>query len=295
MAPRQLYIHAGAHRTGTSSFQMCLYENRDALKGAGFDLAYPGRDGIPDGALGLRLPAPRHGMNLTRRFSRRVAQELDRHNPDPKRPLILSEENLPGRMIHFQSGKFYPAAEARFTALQKGFDDAKVNCLTFVLRPYADLYVSGFRKRAEDNLVDPFDAARQHFLNMDRGWPQIVQMMRDLLRPDRIVLIDYAKRGRSVDMLMQMVPQTVGLDLFEPARRANKSATDAALQALQTRYARGDTLDRTEWEAIIDQHADDDTDQGFANFTQDERDGLNDRYQSDLQSLQTLQNVTLLT
>ena len=31
MAEAPLFIHAGAHRTGTSSFQLCLHKNRKAL------------------------------------------------------------------------------------------------------------------------------------------------------------------------------------------------------------------------------------------------------------------------
>ncbi len=37
---RDVFIHAGAHRTGTSSFQLCMATNRDRLEAAGFDLSY---------------------------------------------------------------------------------------------------------------------------------------------------------------------------------------------------------------------------------------------------------------
>ena len=46
---KRIYLHAGAHRTGSSSFQMCLYANRDLLGSMGLDVAYPGRDGVPGG------------------------------------------------------------------------------------------------------------------------------------------------------------------------------------------------------------------------------------------------------
>lgn len=57
---KPIYIHAGAHRSGSSSFQLCLSHNRAALMQAGYDLAYPSRDGAPMGELQMKLPRPRH-------------------------------------------------------------------------------------------------------------------------------------------------------------------------------------------------------------------------------------------
>ncbi len=112
-----LDVHLGAHRTGTSSFQMMLAENRDLLAQAGFDIAYPGRDDIPQGDLRLKLPDPRNLKQWEAKFLPAAAAELQLHSSDTSHAMILSEENIPGRMIHFPSGQFYPAAEARFQTL----------------------------------------------------------------------------------------------------------------------------------------------------------------------------------
>ncbi len=60
---KRSYLHLGAHRTGSSSFQQCLFENREILSGLGFDVVYPGRDGVPNGRLRMntKLPRKRHG------------------------------------------------------------------------------------------------------------------------------------------------------------------------------------------------------------------------------------------
>ncbi len=287
MTRRQIYLHAGAHRTGTSSLQMCLHDNRTVLTEAGLDLAYPGRDGISSGDLGLRLPAPRHGLDATQRFARKVQEELDRRNPETSRPLVLSEENLPGRMIHFQSGQFYPAAEARFAALRKGFGDGRIANILLVLRNYAQLFVSAHRKRAEDNLVDPFEAAIPKLMQIDRGWPEFVTLMQDILQPERMIVIPYEQRGSSVDLLRELCPEMAELDLVEPRVKTNLSATDAALIALQKRYAAKENLDREAWQAVIKEHAQDTRDLGFAKFAKSEKLELDQRYARDLQVLQT--------
>ena len=286
------FLHAGAHRTGTSSFQMCLHENRNALTGAGYDLAYPGRDGIPTGTLGLRLPAPRHKQGGTERFAGRVQEAVTQHSPDPTRPLILSEENIPGRMLHFSKAQFYPACEARLMALKEGLK-GRVARVLFVLRPYDQLYVSGFRKRAEDNKVDDFNDLRPQFMAMERGWPGIVGAMRDILQPAQLIVVPYARRGSSVEALQMLVPGLADLPLQEPQQLVNLSATDAALVALQRRYRAGEELERAQWKAVIADHANDRTDHGFAAFSEAEVTALTQRYADDLSRIDAMDGVTL--
>ena len=93
---RKLYLHAGAHRTGTSSFQLCLAANRQQLESEGYDLAYPGRDGAPEGHLHLRLPKPSHGEDQHGAFVGKVTRALKKHVSGEDQPLVLSEENLLG-------------------------------------------------------------------------------------------------------------------------------------------------------------------------------------------------------
>jgi hypothetical protein len=289
---KPFFLHAGAHRTGTSSFQMCLHDNRDVLADAGYDLAYPGRDGIPTGTLGLRLPGPRHGTDQTERFAARVADAVAAHSPDGSRPLILSEENIPGRMMHFTQGRFYPACEARLMALKAGLQGGVARVL-FVLRPYDQLYVSGYRKRAEDNKVEDFNTLRPKYIAMDRGWPEIVAALRDILQPGRLLVVPYARRGSSVEALQMLVPALADRPLIEPQQVVNLSATDAGLMALQARYHAGAALERAQWKAVIADHAGDRTDHGFAAFSEAEVAVLTQRYADDLARIDAMEGVTL--
>ena len=85
---------------------MCLHHNRALLEGAGLSLAYPGRDGIPSGTLALRLPGTIGTVDGA--AVPRAAVTLNDHAKG--RSLVLSEENIPGRMFHFMRGMFYPLA-----------------------------------------------------------------------------------------------------------------------------------------------------------------------------------------
>ncbi|MEQ6248203.1 hypothetical protein ABMC89_04875 [Sulfitobacter sp. HNIBRBA3233] len=290
---KPLYLHLGAHRTGTSSFQMMLAENAALLRGAGYDLAYPGRDDIPGGTLGLRLPDPRNVDQWEKRFVPNIAAELEGLSAPDSNAMILSEENIPGRMIHFASGTFYPAAEERLLALSQG---AGVPILRAVLvvRAYADLYVSAWRKRAEDHHCDPFRDSRYNLLHMDRGWPELAELVLTHLRVQELVVVEYGRRKGSVDLLRLLVPETVHLPVVEPEQRMNHSATDAALEALQAIYARGETLERAAWQRIVAEHREDTAPRGLTEYTARQKRILQGRYARDLERLAEMPGILFL-
>jgi hypothetical protein len=290
---KPLYVHLGAHRTGTSSFQMMLSENRDLLAQTGYDIAYPGRDDIPQGELKLRLPHPRNLGKWETDFLPGATKELQRFTTPDSHALILSEENIPGRMIHFPAGQFYPAAEVRLQTLAAAAR-APVLRAVLVVREYTGLYISAYRKRAEDNKSQPFEEGRHNMLHMDRGWPDLVRMVLEHLKVQELVVIDYNRRGRSADILGMLVPELAEVPLCEPARRMNHSATDAALIALQERYQADETLEREAWQAIIAAHRDDKEQRGVSEFTKRQTRILEGRYQEHLDEIAKMPAVMLL-
>ncbi|MBJ6373390.1 hypothetical protein [Sedimentitalea arenosa] len=288
---RAVYIHAGAHRTGSSSFQLCLSANRARLEAAGFALAYPGRDGVPGGRLRLRLPRPRHGEKRVPAFAAQARAHVAALCPEGEAGLILSEENILGPMRHLYEGRFYPAAGKRCATLRAALG-APAHLL-LVVRDYADLVVSAHRKRAEDNPVPPFAELVPAVLGLDRGWPELVAEMRDALAPARLTVVPYARRGESREVLARLVPGLEAAALREPSRAVNLSATDAALLALQARYRQGETLARRDWQRVIAEHAEDRAPRGFAALEAADRARLLARYERDLARLAELPGVTL--
>lgn len=270
-----------------------LAENRDLLAAQGYDLAYPGRDDIPQGDLRLKLPDPRNMGQWERRFLPAAATELQRFVTPDSHAMILSEENIPGRMIHFPAGQFYPAAEARLQTLAAAAG-APVLRAVLVVRDYTDLYISAYRKRAEDNKSPAFAEGRHNMLHMDRGWPDLVRLVFQYLKVQELVVIDYPRRGRSVDILGMLVPELAEVPLREPARRMNHSATDAALLALQERYSAGETLEREAWQQIIAAHRDDITSRGVSEFTKRQTRILEGRYKEHLDEIELMPAVMLL-
>lgn len=293
---KQVFIHAGAHRTGTSSFQMCLDLNRAALAGQGIDPAYPGRDGIPGGALRLKLPGPGTKQAAWGDLAARAGARLHAHSPDPARALVLSEENIPGRMFHFYKGQFYPAAEARLKVLRSalaGLECDRPERLVLVLRRYDALFASAYRKRAEDNPVAPFREIAPRMVAMDRGWPALIRAIKAIVSPRDFIVVEYGQRGQSRDLLTRLLPD-ISAEWQEPEQVMNLSATDAALEALQARYHAGEVLDRAQWQAVVAAHRDAAGSAGFARFTEEESTALSERYEAHLDRIAKIRGITFL-
>lgn len=74
----------------------------------------------------------------------------------------------------------------------KGAWEGPIARVLFIVRDYAELYMSAFRKRAEDNLVGPFLKGRPKMMRMDRGCPELLEAMQTHLGVQDIVVIEYA-------------------------------------------------------------------------------------------------------
>lgn len=287
-----IFLHVGAHRTGSSSFQMFLDMNAASLRAQGYDLAYPGRDGIPGGKLAMKLPSPRHPPRKAREFDGPARAEIDAMRKGKPR-LILSEENIPGRMIHFMDAQFYPAKAVRVQTLARILPGPVKNIL-LVVRSYDYLFTSAYRMRTEGRQQWPFEIVRPSFLKMTEGWPDLVAVLQAELKPEKLTVLAYEARGDNRNLLAHLVPGLDGAAMVEPERRLNLTATDAALLELQWRFHADLKPDAAEIAAIIAKHADHTADLGVTRFPEDERAALQARYLAHLDRIAAMPGVDFI-
>ncbi|WP_416368197.1 hypothetical protein [Tritonibacter mobilis] len=291
---RQYFLHLGAHRTGSSSFQLCLHENRAALANAGYGVAFPARDGIRAGQLALRLPQPRHDAEAETRMAETARQHLTQDiAPAPDQKVLLSEENILGSMSHFQQALFYPASAKRLRALRQAMEGPAAAVL-LVVRDYGPFFRSCIRKRMEETIVTDFEGAVSAYLAMDRGWLEVLREVRDILEPAKLIVARHEDRPKRVDLLRELAPDLAQVALMQPSTSLNISATDRALSALQARYATGEKLSRKAWRATLAEWRDDTTPLGLTEFTPRELRAFSMRYERDLSDIAKEPGLTLI-
>ena len=287
----EVFVHAGAHRTGSSSFQMCLHLNAQTLHAVDCDLAYPARDGVPGGQLKLRLPRPRDTMDAAAHRVRQARKAIDLCRSGRPR-LVLSEENLLGRMLHFYQGRFYPHRRRRLVALRTALP-GPVAHLLLVVRPYDALFASAWRLRAQSHAMPDFASLRPRFLSIREGWPEVVRDMRDILRPRAMTIVDYRAGRESRDLLARLVPGVALADLAEPERRLNTSLSDAELRVLQTKLAEGMTPDLARRAARFSAWAGDTRAAPIASFSEAEVRRFQADYEADLHRIAIMSGIRL--
>ncbi len=288
---RSVILHAGAPCTGTEELQLCLSANRDRLAEQGYDLAYSGRDGAPDGRLRLKLPEPRHKGREQEQVIARAAQEIAAQFTRSPR-LILSESNVPGRAMHFYSGLFFPGAEQRARALSIALGMPPEH-LVFVVRSYDTFFETVHRNRAAQRQVPEFAEFRPLVMAMERGWAEVVAALQTALRPRAMTVIDYDALRSGRDLLAWMLPDMTADDLPSEGPVLH-GPTDRALTEIQAKFQAGQKPDSDQIRAVIAARAGDDNDLGFARFSDAERTELRARHGRDLDRIARMDGVQLV-
>ncbi len=288
---RDIFIHAGSHRAGSSALQMFLDVNAAAIRAQGIDPVYPGRDGAAGGAFRFRVPAPRDKAGKVKARFDITQGSFERMAPGSG-PVILSEENIPGRMRPLFQGRFFPEADHRAGFLARVLGPNRVARLTLVLRPYDELFTSAYRKLAATRRLPPFAGLAPKMLDSPIGWPEVVAKLAEALRPGEIRVLRYCPRPQA-EIAAAICPLLDTGPLVEHAAPVNASLPDAALFALQARYGAGaepgealiaEVRAETEGRAAPEP---------FAGFNENGRAKLRARFEDDLARLAKMPGVTV--
>ncbi|WP_143104106.1 hypothetical protein [Poseidonocella sedimentorum] len=223
------------------------------------------------------MPDPRHDPRRVLDLFTRAQRHLSGFAPGPK-GLILSEENIAGKMSGFGQERFFPMARERARFVARALP-APVTRVLFVLRRYDGFFASAYRLRASSRKVSSFDEMKPGILSMATGWPEVVTALRDGFPLAEITVLDYARRGESRELLRHLVPEAAELALEEPSRLENASPDDAMLEAAQA------TLGAESGE----------NSSMNVEFTEAERALLDARYVADLERIGGMRGVTLLS
>jgi hypothetical protein len=289
-----LFLHLGAHRTGTGSFQEFLSSNADAFADLGVNLAVANRDGQAPSTLRLRLPDARHfrkGLLEERAALRDEALTEARVNLRARS--IISEENIPGSFNAIFADAPYRAARERMAFLASALS-RPVRRILFVTRSYETFFPSAYRKRCEFRKIALFSDYAPRFMEATRGWADLVEDIAAAFSPGEILVARYEDRPTHEALLHALLPETAQMRFAPLERRFNVSATDAACRAMQAAFETNPKLSPREIRAIIHAHADDRSGPPIAEFSERDRAALRDRYTRDLDRIAKIPGVTLL-
>jgi hypothetical protein len=257
-----------------------------------FSLGYPGRDGIGGGNLKLRLPPVTAVERRKIKFSEYNRLHLETLFPK-NQDVILTEERLLGKAKAFYKGRFYREASMNAHFLNDFFEGNIVQVLV-VVRSYVSLFKSCYRKQAEDNLVADFSELSKGFFKIKRSWTDVIKDISQAIPDANIKVVEMGARGKSRDLLSRLLGTIPEGGFCDELESLNSSPTDSAVLALQTRYKRGESLCRDDWQAVIREFADIKDDLGVTKYDPQLEKILKDRYARDLENIPKIKGVTFI-
>lgn len=293
----KVFVHIGAHRTGSSSFQAFLGHNRDLLKRAGYNLFYPNRDGA-EGGYSKRISLPNPSVaavkhtDLFEKHVRPMQQKFAILTDAPRPFSILSEENILGRMRLLFRGKFYPQAGLRLDLVRRGLDQPIDNAV-LVVRDYGDFYTSAAAIQALFAKRPPFETVQPFLMNNTKGWADLAQRLLQRGQVRTLTVVEYSARGDDA-MLFRHLCGTIPKGVRTPPKRTNVSASHKAINEIQRRHGGPEKLSLDDRAEIIERYA---VNKGYAPydpFTPEQRATLTHRYQNDLNALSSQPNLKLV-
>ncbi|WP_417465771.1 hypothetical protein [Kordiimonas sp.] len=188
---RRIILHLGAPKTGTTSLQYYLSENREVLESAG--VVYPERmiQGGQVDPLHTHLVQMRTRRNPEVAFDGARARLAALFEASGAHSLLLSNESLLGEPYHEDKPGFFPHHEKWIGELARLFDGYEVQVIYFI-RNFATFlpsyYVQYVRKGGTKTLREFCD----HVTEDDLSWCPLIKGLQIAFGPDNVRIFEHA-------------------------------------------------------------------------------------------------------
>lgn len=169
-------LHLGAHRTGTTSLQRYLENNRDNLNRIGTEFWGPNRtrSGLYSGLVKKTSKLSNEAIIRGERSCGLIRMELNRLDAASVKSLIVSEENMMGSIgANLSDGRLYSDAQARLQRFSGAFEGhCKRVCVS--IRSYDKYWASvlAFAVQRGRKMPNPDDL--DHLVTQPRRWRDLI-------------------------------------------------------------------------------------------------------------------------
>lgn len=177
-----VYLHLGAHKTGTKHLQRWLAENREFLR-AQDSVFIPGRRIQPD-VRRWRWKPSRDEIPPS------LPRLLGRLTSRPERSCVLSWEGMLGLMDLKRSPGIYPGARVVLEVLHDLLETSDTK-IAFTVREYGSWVESGYRWLVRHAKSATFESYMAKVDPDELSWVPVVTAMREIFGEDMVLVRSY--------------------------------------------------------------------------------------------------------
>lgn len=231
---RRVILHCGAHKTGTTTVQSHLWENRNILTEKGIfycplRIKHGDIDPLNKAILNLCSASQVEAVQAGRERLEYLFGERKYHT------VIVSNENAFDAPFSDKGEGFYPFLESRLAGLQEMFVGCQVEPLFFV-RSYAGLLPSFFIQTVRQGSIDSLQGFVERVGQHDMSWQRLVRKVSDTFGAQHLHLHTFESFSQSPSVYTEdLWKALLDIDCFPVHGFAhkNKSANRHAVYAMR--------------------------------------------------------------
>jgi hypothetical protein len=231
----EVFLHMGAHRTGTTTFQRTLQQNHRDLSKNGVTFWGPRmtRGGMFSGLLRGDDAEAGETRRLIARNQGVIRLEMDRMQARGQKRLLVSEENMLGGLrANLRAQVLYPGLEARLARFAGAFGPVTTR-IGLAIRPYETYWASAYAQGIPQGHRVPEEADLDRLVTQPRTWRHVIgDLARAFPRADIVVWEWDRLVARPRAQLALMAGPVRGLNLRAGQDRHNASAPREVLRAM---------------------------------------------------------------
>ncbi len=200
-------LHLGAHRTGTTTLQTYLENNRDNLNTMGTEFWGPNRtrSGLFTGLVKKPGNITHDALIRGARSSGLIRMELGRLELSGVKSLIVSEENMMGAMWdNLAVGQLYPEVQARMDRFANAFG---LHCkrVTLSIRSYDKYWASVLNYLVERGRKMPDSEELDRLVTQPRRWRDVIGEVASVFPQAELVVWPFEAMIGQVDQQLELL------------------------------------------------------------------------------------------
>jgi hypothetical protein len=194
-----IFIHFGAHKTGTSYLQHVFAKNKRFFKKQNSLFIHP-RYG-EDAAIRALKKWQRGDFSHTP-APRAFTDYFDKLSALGKESVFVSSESLLGTMNLAATKQIYPAARIVMKTIKNQLSDQQIK-VAFSMRNYADFIESTYKWKVGDGLPLSFDDYLAQIDLKQLSWNEVIQALIDVYGKENVIVWEYENYRRNPEDIHQ--------------------------------------------------------------------------------------------
>lgn len=188
---RKIILHCGAPKTGSTSFQHMLYDNRERMLKAGFFYPAVSRKKREEDDIRIVLGNLKGEANSARQIKKVRALIKKLFDDSGAHTMLISNESLLGKPAVKGMKSFLPKADEAARLMAEALDGYDVEVRYFI-RDFAGFLPSWYVQQVRMGNEMEFDAFTKAFRLENATWAPAVASLREHFGADRVEIYDHA-------------------------------------------------------------------------------------------------------